>query len=77
MAASLVKNADRGVPAQLEKYRLLEVMKCLAFTSAVFCFDSFYFITYLCLNEEKKNLIPASKEICTSNLCSLFYKRVF
>ncbi len=31
-----------------------------------FCFDSFYFITYLCLNEEKTYLIPTSKEICTS-----------
>lgn len=42
--------------------------------SLVFVFDSFYFITYLCLNEEKQeHLIPASKEICTSLYTFVLY----
>lgn len=63
-----VKNALCSVSVRLRRYRLLEAMKknCLAFISSKsvsgFCFDSFYFITYLCLNEEKNTLFQLPKK---------------
>lgn len=45
--------------------------KCLAFTSSVFCFDSFYFITIYVLMKEKKNLFQLPKKF------ALHFKFVF
>lgn len=73
-----VKKASVQCVCTAQMYRLLEAIKstsCLDFCLTGFCFDSFYFITYLCLNEEKHTL--TSKEICTSLcyfvLCYIFF----
>lgn len=73
------QNASVQCVCMAQKYRLLEAIKkknvLPLFLQGLsgFCFDSFYFITYLCLNEEETYFIPTSKEICTS----LYYLFVF